>query len=859
MITYGALDFFKKFDALFLNETFQLNSTSLKDFYCFDQLATKENAGRPVGGICVAVKPLLPAKLLFNSKFCVVVDTQAITVLNCYFSPNIDCLAIVEEIAERLCDLNLNKPCLVVGDFNARADIPGSEKFSLLSELLEDFGFSLINERNQYTYISHNGKSVIDLVFANFDGISVKIEDTDDVVLLRKHIPLLISCKLPYIAKEERNLHKGKRRKVRNIDVEKIVRVESMAEQGEVEKAYSELCDGILSAVPENPVRNAKPKYSLEIDTQKWKVYNLHQKIKNSPLLLEEYNNEKMKFKNMVAEFQRRKATKEEEERIRDAELRPWKFNVRKNGTVPCRIPLEEWNNHFQPLYNPPEDPKLPVEITREHDYVTTMAFEINEESLFETDNTDQLNRAFTLDECQKTLMTCSDNKAVGPDSLANEHLKGSFPMVGYLWVLLFNCILMTGEIIQAWRCSVVKVLYKGKGDNKDPNSYRGIALLNHAYKWFTKMIASRISDFTEDKSIPLEQFGFRKGRSTLDAFFKLRSYVTENLKCKTPVYAVFIDFRKAFDMVPRDALLKKLYVLHGIRGRVLRIVASILQYNLIRIFDNISYSEEILQTRGVQQGDSLSPLLFILFTSDLPCILKDAAQILYILLFADDLVLYSTCKISIQNALNELTKYCKKNKLEVNLNKTKVLTFRKNGFSKNVAFYFDGNVVQNCSSYEYLGFTVQPSWTFSKHILRKRAKAAAASFRIKGLQGLSMNAAKKYFCIMIEPIVTYGIDIIWYDLSASQFKILDGCFFDFFKKVLGVPRCTRNRKILLLVDSPLLTESLVSRGRVRPTEAYQEYLNNFENKLADIEEEFFMSPAMKQNNWRHANYEKRH
>ena len=360
---------------------------------------------------------------------------------------------------------------------------------------------------------------------------------------------------------------------------------------------------------------------------------------------------------------------------------------------------------------------------------------------------------------------------------------------------------------------------------------------------------------------MPPEQFGFRKKRSTIDAFILLRDYVKECLnKPRNPVYAVFVDFSKAFDMVPRKKLIRKLSLLHNIRGKILRIVMTILEYNLIKVYDGTSYTDNIHQTRGVQQGDSLSPFLFSLFVADLPDTLKAAAEILQVVMFADDLVFYSVSKDEVQNSLNALSRYCLQNNLQVNLTKTKAMKFRKGGMIlKTDDLYFNNKAVEYCDSYEYLGLTVQPQWKFTKHLKRKRAKASAASYSIKNLQKLSLPAAFKFFKIMIAPILTYGITAIWEDLQINHLEILDKSWCDFFKKVLGLPRCCRNRKVIVILNSPTLVESLVLSGRCPITEAYSNYINSLENKLVDIDDEFFKSPAVVQNNWRRSNYPKRH
>ena len=226
--------------------------------------------------------------------------------------------------------------------------------------------------------------------------------------------------------------------------------------------------------------------------------------------------------------------------------------------------------------------------------------------------------------------------------------------------------------------------------------------------------------------------------------------------------------------------------------------------------------------------------------------------------MFADDLVFYSTCKNSIQRALDVLSLYCKTNNMEVNLSKTKVLKFRRGGKAKEV-FRYNDNIVEHCSSYEYLGVTLQPTWNFTIHLKKKRIKANSASYRIKDLQLLSLEGAQKYFSVMILPIVAYGIDIIWYDFNIKHFELLDCCWFDYYKKVLAVPKCTRNRKVAILVGLPLLSESLVKSGRVKVTSAYKQYLNKLENKFVDVDPDFFETPALNQSSWKNGYNKKRH
>ena len=99
----------------------------------------------------------------------------------------------------------------------------------------------------------------------------------------------------------------------------------------------------------------------------------------------------------------------------------------------------------------------------------------------------------------------------------------------------------------------------------------------------------------------------------------------------------------------------------------------------------------------------------------------------------------------------------------------------------------------------------------------------------------------------------------MWYDFSVRHFELLDCCWFDFYKKVLAVPKCTRNRKVSILVGYPLLSESLVQSGRVLETPAYNQYIKKLEDKLAEIDPSFFDTIALTQDDWRNHCNKKRH
>jgi hypothetical protein len=100
---------------------------------------------------------------------------------------------------------------------------------------------------------------------------------------------------------------------------------------------------------------------------------------------------------------------------------------------------------------------------------------------------------------------------------------------------------------------------------------------------------------------------------------------------------AIFFDFAKAFDRVPHQPLLYKLWV-YGIRGNLHQWIKSFLENRSfkVKVGPELSFLGEIKS--GVPQGSVLGPLLFLLYVNDLPEQLS-----VNCLLFADDLKIWSS------------------------------------------------------------------------------------------------------------------------------------------------------------------------------------------------------------------------
>ena len=120
--------------------------------------------------------------------------------------------------------------------------------------------------------------------------------------------------------------------------------------------------------------------------------------------------------------------------------------------------------------------------------------------------------------------------KAHGSDCLLNEFFLESVDILAPHLCDLFNAIFNSGYFPEQWTEGIIIPLYK-KGDKKCVNNYRGITLSSCLSKIFTSVLNRRLENFCKaNDTISDAQFGFRKGRSTVDAMFALLSAVQNYL-----------------------------------------------------------------------------------------------------------------------------------------------------------------------------------------------------------------------------------------------------------------------------------------------------------------------------------------
>ena len=144
-------------------------------------------------------------------------------------------------------------------------------------------------------------------------------------------------------------------------------------------------------------------------------------------------------------------------------------------------------------------------------------------------------------------------HKSPGIDQIPAELIKAGGSTIHCAIHKLIIAIWNKEELPGEWKESIIVPVHK-KGDKTDCNNYRGISLLPSTYKILSNMLLSRLIPYAKE-IIGYHQCGFLRNRSTTDHIFCIRQILEKKWEHNEAVHRFFIDFKKAYDSVSREAL----------------------------------------------------------------------------------------------------------------------------------------------------------------------------------------------------------------------------------------------------------------------------------------------------------------
>lgn len=354
-----------------------------------------------------------------------------------------------------------------------------------------------------------------------------------------------------------------------------------------------------------------------------------------------------------------------------------------------------------------------------------------------------------------------------GHDNISSKLLKILSHQLKIPISIIINKSITSGIFPNAFKIAKVVPIHKGKSKEEISN-YRPISLLSTFSKILEKIIHKRLYAFMQiNKAFYNSQYGFRNQHSTIDATTELIADITDNLENKMMTLCTYLDLSKAFDTIDHSLLIDKLEH-YGIRGNCLNWFKSYLcnRSQFVKIDNTVSDTQQIVC--GVPQGSVLGPLLFIIYTNDLPNSLTHTNAIL----FADDTTIYtkSNSIVSLYEKvnydLNSLHDWFKTNKLSLNVGKTNYMLFgntiRVQPDTHLHKILIGTDEIMQKKSVKFLGVTIDDRLNWQDHIISVKNKMSRTLYNLKMIKNiLPSYVLKTLYMTLLQPYMDYGI-ILW-------------------------------------------------------------------------------------------------
>ena len=319
------------------------------------------------------------------------------------------------------------------------------------------------------------------------------------------------------------------------------------------------------------------------------------------------------------------------------------------------------------------------------------------------------------------------------------------------------------------------------------------------------------------EDELPESQCGFRKGRSCADMIFTVRQLVEKSCEHKSKAFFTFIDLKKAYDSVPREAMWMALAKL-GVPDETIQVIKSFHQDMKARIRMGGVMLKSIDVKNGLRQGCCMAPVLFNLYTClaverwlarvkenegvgitikfkyDRKLFRRYTANACEKKLtecqFADDAALLSSTRSGAETAAVEYQRTGSDFGLTVSIPKTKAMvTGRLVEESDREPIVLEGGDIMTVDEFPYLGSLIDSSGRAAVDMERRVAQASRAFGALRKAvfldKSLSQKTKRKIYDACVLSVLLYGAEC-WV-LLRKQEKKLNTFHHRCIRSILGI------------------------------------------------------------------------
>ena len=295
--------------------------------------------------------------------------------------------------------------------------------------------------------------------------------------------------------------------------------------------------------------------------------------------------------------------------------------------------------------------------------------------------------KEFTAADVREAFFSLPKNKTGGPDGYSAEFFTSTWSIIGPEITEVVLEFFQSGRLLKQWNTENL-VLIPKKTNASLPSDFRSISCLNTVYKVISKLLASRLKEILP-LMISKSQSAFLPGRLLAENVLLATDLVNGyNSQTVSPRGMLKVDLRKAFDSIRWDFILASLRAL-AVPETYIMFIAECLSTASFSVLVNGVAGGFFTSSKGIRQGDPLSPYLFVLAMECLSRLLisrYEAGHIGYHprteelkishLMFADDVMIFFDGTSNSLHGISEcLDDFASWSGLHMNTTKTEMFT----------------------------------------------------------------------------------------------------------------------------------------------------------------------------------------
>ena len=390
-----------------------------------------------------------------------------------------------------------------------------------------------------------------------------------------------------------------------------------------------------------------------------------------------------------------------------------------------------------------------------------------------------------TVESVRKCIRKIANLKSPGPDCVQGYWIKNFTSLQKQITKQLDDCLQLNS--VPAWLTTGRTVLIvKNKELGSIATNFRPITCLPLIWKLLTGILADELYQHLESKELlPEEQKGCRRdARGTKDQLLIDKTILKNCRRRLTGLGMAWIDFTKAFDMVPHSWIIKCMTIF-GVASNVTRLLENSMKGWRTELSSGGVRLGDVNIRRGIFQGDSLSPLLFVLSLIPLTLVLRkvkagydlgDGNGVINHLLFMDDLKVYGKNQNQVDTLVQTIRVVTTDMQMEFGINKCAMHIMKRGRLTHSEGITLPDNLQirgmkEDDDGYKYLGVLEVEG---IKHLEMKELVRKEYFSRVKKILKSKLNGGNTIKAINSRAvsIIRYGAGIV--DWTKEELQEMD-------------------------------------------------------------------------------------